>query len=120
MKRLPSVKKLTLVFGDRAKEARELLEKKRKTTDYKSVQSWESQCYNRPRYIDRLLCALNEIAGTHGVEPIYTSDMSKPYWPEYQYLNTGDPYATTLIYCDTGRFYVGCWGDIVERIGSVA
>jgi hypothetical protein len=33
-----------------------------------------------------------------------------------EYVNMGDPYDTTLIYdLSTGRFYVGAWGDWVER-----
>ena len=113
MKRLPSVKTLSIVFGDRAKEARELLEKKRKTTEYDSVKKWIDACYNKPSYTERLLCALNEIAGTHGVECIFGNGQ---YWPDFEYLNMGDAYVATLIYSrKTGSFSVGCWGDIVER-----
>jgi len=36
------------------------------------------------------------------------------YEPEFQYLNTGDPYGTTVVY-RKGRFYAGNWGDIAER-----
>jgi len=34
------------------------------------------------------------------------------------YLNTGDPYNQTILFCTTPRaerWSVGCWGDIVER-----
>lgn len=37
--------------------------------------------------------------------------------PEFQYLNTGDPYDTTVVY-RKGRFYAGNWGDIAERYPS--
>jgi hypothetical protein len=33
-----------------------------------------------------------------------------------EFVNMGDTYDTTLIYdFSTGRFYVGAWGDWVER-----
>lgn len=111
---LPSVKTLRPIFKDRAKEARELLEKKRKTRDYASVQMWEKQCYHRPHYTERLLCALNEIGEFYGVE-FFTTHKGN----EYSYLNSGDTYTLTLLYCHTtGRFRVGTWGDIVEREGA--
>lgn len=112
--RLPSIKTLTEVFGDRAKEARLLLECKLSTRDYKSVQEWEAQCHNIPPYSARLMCALNEIAETYGVEPLWEID--DVFWPSYEYLNAGDTYATTLIRNNkTGTITVGCWGDIVEK-----
>ena len=111
--RLPSVKPLSAVFGDRAKEARELLEGVRNTRQYESVKTWEAQCLNPPSYHERLMCALDEIAETHGVEALWGAGQ---YWPEYEYLNAGDTYAPTLIYkLESGRFFVGCWGDLVEK-----
>lgn len=109
--RLPSIASLTEVFGPRAQEARELLEKKRQTTDYKSVTDWERDCYYRPKYRERLLCALDEIAGTHGIGVIYADDEITPL---YEYLETGDAYAPTLVLSHkTGTFRVRCWADYV-------
>ena len=111
--RLPSVKTLALVAGDRAKEVRELLEQKRKTADYQSVREWEKRCYIRPRYGERLMCAINEILGGFGVE-LLTRDGELT--PEYEYINTGDAYTLTIVRdCTTGRLLVTTWGDIVER-----
>lgn len=48
-------------------------------------------------------------ARTHGVEG----------FAEYggcAYLNTGDSYTPT-VYFHNGRFYAGCWANIVERHG---
>ena len=116
MSRFPSIKTLTPVFGDRASEARELLIGTRKTWDYASVNAWADQCYTVPNRHDRLMCALNEIAETHGVEVLMGRDEQ---WPDYEYLNSGDTYTATLIYSNkTGTFRVGCWGDIVERTGN--
>ena len=110
---LPSVKSLSAVFGERAKEARELLEGKRKTTDYESVRAWERSCYHRPGYTDRVLCALNEIADTYGVERIEAGINARS--PAVEYLNAGDTYTTTLCLIDGRGMRVTDWGSIVER-----
>ena len=112
---LPSVKTLSAVFGDRAKEARELLEMKRKTRDYASVRDWEAQCCNPPSYTERLFCALNEIGDFYGVEAVFSSnDACRPV---FEYLNTGGSYEPTLIYnTPSGTWQVGTWGDKVEAL----
>lgn len=111
--RLPSVKTLQTVAGDRAQEVRELLQGKRKTREYRSVTDWEKQCYNRPRYGERLMCALNEIIGGYGVEGLVRDGEIAC---EYEYINMGDTYTATIIrHIPSQRISVGCWGDIVER-----
>jgi len=98
---------------DKAKELRELLERKRKTRDYASVQSWESHCYNPPTYLERMMRAANEIIGGYGVEYIPKGNNAKS--PAIEYVNLGDTYDTTLLLIDGDKIRVGCWGDIVER-----
>lgn len=120
MSRFPSIKTLKPVFGDRAKEARELLTgegaTKRKTRDYASVTQWEREAHGQISYHERLMVALDEIAGTYGVEALMARDAR---WPDYEYLNSGDTYNTTLLFNHrTKSFSVGCWGDIVERAGN--
>lgn len=111
--RLPSVKTLRSIAPDRAKELRELLAKKRCTRDYASVQQWEAQCYNPPRYSERLMCAANEVIGGYGVEAIFGDSCTQP---DYEYVNVGDSYTATLIRdCDTGRVFVGDIGTVIER-----
>lgn len=112
--RLPTIQTLAAVFGDRAHEARELLEKKRKTTDYESVRVWEAQSFNRPRYTERLMCALNEIAGALGVDALFkATDANQPV---YEYLNMGDSYAATLVFNrEAHTIRVASIGDILER-----
>lgn len=62
-----------------------------------------------------ILDALDDILGTHGVEPI--GDIPLNDGPPYEYLNAGDPYVPTLIYCrDLDSLEVGCMADIVERL----
>jgi hypothetical protein len=61
------------------------------------------------------LHATNEIMGTYGVEGL-GPDIGGPTPPPYEYLNTGDTYATTLIYRRRDNsLNIGSWGDIAER-----
>jgi hypothetical protein len=61
------------------------------------------------------LHAMNEIAGTHGVEALGPNDGGN-YAAPYEYLNTGDSYAATLIYNrKSDTLSIGSWGDIVEK-----
>jgi hypothetical protein len=61
------------------------------------------------------LHAMNDIMGTHGVEGL-GPPRSGDYAPPYEYLNTGDTYAATLVYDrDRDRLFVSTWGDIAER-----
>ncbi len=60
-----------------------------------------------------VLHAIDEILGTYGVEPLGPVKMSGP---PYEYLNTGDSYATTLIHNrKTDTLSIGDWGSIAER-----
>lgn len=111
--RLPSVKTLSYCFGSRAAAARELLEGKRKTTDYESVRELNKTCYCVPDYKQMLMTALNEIGGFHGVEYIRHGSNKKS--PSIEYLNAGDTYSCTFMIIDGKRLRIGCWGDIVER-----
>lgn len=65
-----------------------------------------------------VLDAINNIVGTHGVEALHHPRSSNPEGaPSWEYLNAGDPYATTLIYTRaTDTLRIGCWGDIAERL----
>lgn len=51
--------------------------------------------------------------GTFGVEG-WCDECGENGW---QYLNTGDSYGITILFSSkSGRFRVGCWGDIAERL----
>lgn len=112
--RLPSIKTLNRAFPGKGKELRLLLEGKTNTTDYKSVRDWVAQCWHPPKYVERLLMALNEILEGHGTEPIWSRKSCT--WPEAEYVNMGDTYNATILY-DYGRgtIQVTTWGDWVER-----
>ena len=110
---LPSSKALEVVFGDKAKEARQLLEGNIKTTDYDSVNKWLNSCLYKPGYTDRVLCALNYLACTHGIEHQKKGSNAKS--PAFDYLNAGDTYAPTLMLIDGRGFKVMSVGDMIER-----
>lgn len=106
----PSIKTLTRVFGDKAKEAKIILTcqtSEIKTTD---VNALRRACFNPPcKYMVRLT-ALNELADLHGIEVAETVN------GEFvEYLNTGETYAETLIYW-RGNYRVQSIGDFVETM----
>lgn len=78
---------------------------------FESVTHWVGQCYNAPSSHDRIACALNEVLGGFGVEAIL--DEGVYIVAVLEYINFGDPYATTLL-CERGKWSVGSWGDWVE------
>lgn len=61
-----------------------------------------------------MLHAIDEILGTFGVEPLGPVDMRDG--PPFEYCNTGDSYAATIIYSrESDTLRIGSWGDIAER-----
>ena len=109
---LPSIRTLREVFGDRAREARRVLEMNRSQLEalpYCAARLRDF--YHPPRVWELRMMALDFLAGTYGVEAFQTRDGS---WCEY--LNAGDTYAPTLLRF-RGNYRVGCWGDIAERHG---
>lgn len=68
---------------------------------------------------------INGLLGLHGVEAL-RGNWQNGYWCDIvaTYCNTGDTYGITVI-CERGetrfdnaRYYVGSWGDLVERKGE--
>lgn len=77
------------------------------------------RCYNDPFQGEgwrrtMMLHAIDEILGTFGVEPLGPVDMRDG--PPFEYCNTGDSYAATIIYSrESDTLRIGSWGDIAER-----
>lgn len=100
---------------DSSKELQDLVEKQpllKATAAY--VRSLHSSPYGSKMWrVAVALHAMDTLPGTHGVEalgPVRTSGSP------YEYLNTGDPYTTTLIYKKaTDNLFIGTWGDIAEK-----
>lgn len=53
---------------------------------------WVRQCFNTPRIEEQILCAIDEILGTYGIEG-WSSDTGRR---GVTYCNTGDTYARTF------------------------
>lgn len=79
-----------------------------------STRKWERKCFHRPNLQELALHAIDALVGTSGVEAIYHDDWGDP---TFEYLNTGDTYAATLLVSD-GDAVIGCWGDVVEALES--
>lgn len=64
-----------------------------------------------------VLHAIDHILGTCGVEALGDTEPRAGYAPEYEYCNTGDAYASTLIYRRASdNLFIGSWATIVERM----
>lgn len=127
--RAPSAKALTSAFRDLTPEKARLIRKIAKATDANLEETIEKCCPETQTYVRSLhsspfnshmwrvtvaLHAINDILETHGVEALGPQHSVSA--PPYEYLNTGDTYATTLIYKrDTDNLFIGNWGDIAER-----
>ena len=110
MKRIPSVKTLRSVFGERARDARRILEMTRSELEQHPVGAERvRECYHAPTTLDVRMTVLDSIAETHGVEGV---QLRCGEW--LTYLNAGDTYTATLLYW-RGSYRVGDWGSIVER-----
>lgn len=110
----PTQKRLEAAFPGKGRELRELLDGRRDPLEYTGTADWVRQCYNRPSLIELKMHAANQILESHGTEAIFGENNIK--WPSMEYVNTGDAYATTLIYDYTrSRFLIMCWGEWVER-----
>jgi len=60
------------------------------------------------------LCAIDKLVGNHGIEFVRFECARREGTHEgFEFSNTGDSYATTLILYE-GRFYVTGWADMLE------
>lgn len=108
--RKPSVKTLSLIFGDNAKQARRILELDRKGLESLPLsEELIKRAFGRLSTVWLQLQNLNIIGGFYGVESIETGKE----WAYY--LNSGDTYNGTLIYF-RGNFRVSTLGDFVETM----
>jgi hypothetical protein len=84
---------------------------------FQSVQSWVSQCFNRPSAEEMQLHAINQILEGYGIESLRTTKWKNGYWCDIlcTYVNMGDSYVSTLIHHRKHGFMVGCIGDIAEK-----
>lgn len=110
---LPSIKTLERAFPGKGRELRKLLESPAAVRAHAAAVELARQCHNPPTLAMLRLTALDAVAETYGVE--YVAPGNNARSPGFEYLNTGDTYAPTIIRLDSGRYIVSSWGDIVER-----
>ena len=110
---LPSIKTLDRAFPGKGRELRKLLESPAAVRAHPAAVRRDRECYNPPALHDLRLHALNDVAECYGVE--YVAPGNNARSPGFEYLNTGDTYAATIIRLNSGRYIVSSWGDIVER-----
>jgi hypothetical protein len=108
---LPSIKTLRQVFGDKAREARAILEMNRAQLEALPAGAARvAECFHAPSTADvRMHCldALGESSGVESFGPLRDGSRCT-------YLNTGDTYTPTLLRA-CGRYRVACWGDVAEH-----
>ena len=120
--RIPTLGRLIEAFGvDKGTTVYALL---KGTTDYKvhpAVVKWAEQCYHDPRdssnaKAECLMVAIDAELETYGVEAIRGRYVDR-YHQDVQatYCNTGDTYATTILYdCEDDRMLITAYGDWIE------
>jgi hypothetical protein len=60
------------------------------------------------------LCTIDKLLGNHGVEFVrFECARHEGTYEGFEFSNTGDSYATTLILYE-GKFYVTGWADMLE------
>lgn len=116
----PSVKTIAQrlsVSKEAVAKIRGLMEGTENPDDYKSVKQWMQRCCYKPRKVERVMEAINEILGGYGVEQITDNQWSE-YWRDggLLYVNMGDAYSPTICYDTRKDKWIVCpWGDIIER-----
>lgn len=118
--RAPSIKNITEslnLTSAQARLIRALIKGEQKTLDpvlFPGVHAWVESCYNLPSRTERIMACINEVMQGHGVEAIDAEGIH----PRAVYVNTGDTYTPTLLYCyHSQSFRVQSWGDYVEVVG---
>ena len=113
---IPSVKTLERLSPGNGRELRRCLEDYGYCRRHPAGAARIAECYHPPRKYDVRLSVCDAIMGTHGVEYISHKDDNFHESLGLSYCNTGDSYASTLIYDHSkGAYRVTSWGDIVAR-----
>lgn len=115
---LPSIKTLESAFPGKGKTLRRLLESSAAVREHPAAVKLARDCYNPPDLSYLRMTALNAEAETYGIEAVWHADgpaSDCTSSPAFEYLNTGDTYALTIVRMSSGRYIVASWGNIVER-----
>lgn len=115
---IPSVKTLERAFPGKGKALRRLLASATAVREHPAAVKLANECYNPPGLAYQRLTALDSEAGTYGIECIWragTSASDCTSAPAFEYLNTGDMYAATIVRAANGCYRVADIGGIIER-----
>ena len=110
---LPSIRTLEETFPGMGRTLRTLLESPAAVRAHPAAVSLADACYHAPSLSGLRLAALNAELGFHGVEYIRPGRGARS--PGFEYLNTGDMYAPTIVRFSDGRYRVSGIGSIIER-----
>jgi hypothetical protein len=102
-----------------ASEIKQIIKNEIPVTNYKAVNNWVNQCYNKPSNKELKLCAVNEVLRGYGTESIsHEAIYINSYYGNIvaSYVNFGDTYINTvLLDHDSGKFTIMSWGDYYEK-----
>jgi hypothetical protein len=116
-----TVEKLTADLGITPEQAEQVIGLVRGTIDPFTVpatDAWRRSCYHEPdpRKPETIMHAVDAVLGTCGTEAIWGRSCTQPV---AEYCNTGDTYASTILYdYVNGNYRLTSWGDWVERYGD--
>ncbi len=110
---LPSIRKLEEAFPGMGRTLRTLLEAPAAVRAHPAAVSLADACYHAPGLAQMRLAALNAELEFYGVEYVRPGRGSRS--PGFEYLNTGDMYAPTIVRFSDGRYRVSDIGSIIER-----
>lgn len=108
---IPSVKTLESAFPGKGKVLRKLLTNNDAVYEHPGSLARVKECYHLPRLADLRMHAINAELECFGVEYVKGNRRSL----SFEYCNTGDTYALTIVRFEGGIYRVTSWGDIVER-----
>lgn len=80
---------------------------------------WAARCYWEPSQNEKIMEAVCELSDGFGTCVIQDKRRSLEHGECIEYVNQGDTYAPTILHDPLiDRWWVGCWGDIAERLGD--
>lgn len=114
------LERLLALTPDQAATVRGLIQGLVEPESIAATEQWVRRCLHRPHEGELVMHAINEVIGMHGVEGVgpvsRKRDAAADYAPAYDYCNTGDPYALTILRNnERGSFFIGCWATYAEE-----
>jgi hypothetical protein len=110
---LPSIKTLDRAFPGKGKALRALLESAKLVREHPAAIERERTAYHPHALATLRMEALNSTAECYGVEYVPRGANARSHG--FEYLNTGETYAPTIVRFDNGRYAVSDIGSIIER-----